>query len=240
MAEIKVDRLVDFLYSKFPDLYRQKDATLDSGKKYLYLFLKSMFEGIDTLNEDGEAISHKDGAGEYFLNKINRFTDIIDPEKCPDEMFPYLLASFGVEYNPLIENKEVNGEPIIYYHRKFLANIGELVKRIGTVSGLRYLVRVLTGMEFEYSYERTEDGERKFEFNLLIGGVEDELNKDYSRKVIEQFLKPFIPFYLNLTMGESITYVKMQNITYQMKPTNTYSLDYQLKDRRKKDGGMDK
>ena len=118
--------LLDHLYyKKLPQIYRDEDAKL---KYPLKRYLESLIDG-------GFCGSIKDIEGVMLL---------IDPETIPEKFFPYLYESFGLEYFPDID---------ISYQRKFLMNIGELIKRRGTFSSVQYLIKVLTGLEAELSLE---------------------------------------------------------------------------------------
>lgn len=208
MAEIAIDKLSDYAYNLLPNIYRQMDVQQNKDRPPLYLYMRSMFCGADVTNE-GDS-THITGAGEILLNKMNDFTRLMNPDSCPDEIFPCLFESFGLTYNDSIEiRQDTNGNKIIYYHRKFLNNLGELIKRLGTIAGIRYLVRVLTGLEFEYEYYRgfNEDGNfgRYLKIYLKAKSVEEINSIPHSIKVIENFLKPFVPFYINsVTFGEAV------------------------------------
>lgn len=148
------------------------------------------------------------GAFELVMDIANTFPDIINPYKCPAKLFPYLMRTFGLEYKPEIENRfDANGRPIIYYQRKLLANIGALRERAGTISGIRFLVRVLTGYEIKHEYYRVDEEDeqaRILELHLILNNSEDIKNEEHSRKVVEAFLYDFLPHYITVIFGESI------------------------------------
>ena len=224
MAELSINEFSDFVYTRLPPMYIQKDLELDEINPPLYNFLRAMFCGYT--NEDGEYVM---GAGETVISLANAFTYLIDPDKCPDTIFPYFYESFGFSYNPLVETKvNEKRESIIYYHRKFLSNLGELLRRRGTISGLRFLVRVLTGFEFQYTYERNPEDKplgRYLTIHLLINSAEDEENLAVSKQVLEQFLAPFVPHYITFIIGESVTYSTIE-VSQGIIPVMPYSTSY--------------
>lgn len=209
MAEISIEQFSDYIYNLLPNIYKLKDREQDENRPPLYLYMRSMYCGVDIEAEDG-TVSHVNGAGETLLNKANTFVYLIDPDKCPDDLFPYLFESFGLSYNDSIETRtDDNGKKIIYYHRKFLNNLGELIKRLGTIAGIRYLVRVLTGLEFDYEYFRGYDENNKLGrflvLHLKASDVEEINDIPHSIRVIEAFLKPFVPFYItSVTFGDAV------------------------------------
>lgn len=224
MGRIELADLVNFTYTRLPPVVVQKDLEISEERPPLFNFIRSMFMGY--IDENG---AYKTGAGELVLQRINDFTNLIDPEKCPDKWFPYLYESFGLIYNPLIEeNRSIynpenpnyvgpyNGQ--VFYHRKFLSNIGALLKRRGSKAGLRFLVRVLTGFEFHYLYHRGYLDEadestygRHVTINLVVDSAEKALELENSKRVIEQFLTPFLPHYITLFIGDSLTYTTISS-----------------------------
>lgn len=263
MGRIELDSLVKYAYTRLPPIVVSKDIEIDEVRPPLFNFIRAMFEGYteykDNPNDPENPIAtYNMGAGELVLQKINDFVNLIDPEKCPDEWFPYLYESFGLTYNPLIEEMRSIYNPKsslyvgpydgkVYYHRKFLSNIGALLKRRGTKAGLRFLVRTLTGFEFHYSYTRgyidvdSDDGTVKavndiesdrsnkkygrfITINLVVDSAEKALELENSKRVIEQFLTPFLPHYITLFIGDSLTYSTITS-KRAMVVTPSYSVD---------------
>lgn len=165
--------LADFLYyKKLPPLYRNKDA--EEGNLALYRYLHACIEG--GFND--------------FLEQAAKMTDLIDPWKCPAEYLPYLYASFGLPYFEDI------GE---YYNRRFLSNVGELLKRRGTIGGIRYLVRTLTGMESEINYRRETEGEEQGRYLDVFPHFPDVTSLaevEVTSYTINRFLDLHVPFYI--------------------------------------------
>lgn len=161
---------VDFLYNKLPAIYRYEDSKIGLP---LYRYLQSMCEG---------------GFNPVIENS-NNFLTLVDPETCPEEFFPYLYESFGLPYFDDIP---------VEYHRRFLKNIGALLKRRGTNTAVRYLVSTLTGFNVDLFYERryNEEGKctgRYLDIVLLLDHLTDI---DPNVKVVERFVKIQLPFYL--------------------------------------------
>ena len=159
------EKLFDHLYNrKLPQVYRDMD-TLPTVNFALKRYLSSLIEG---------------GYSEV-LKDISKLLDLIDPEKCPNEFLPLLCESFGLEYFEDID-------PV--YQRRFLANIGEMVKRRGTYAGVRYIVRVLTGYDVELEYLRGEHKNKKGRhlFISLLVDVEKGVGKlDVEKDIIDRY-----------------------------------------------------
>jgi phage tail-like protein len=181
---ITAKQFIDYLYYKcLPTEWTSQDMNIYPVApfyRYLQALVGYSYKDPYT-DEEGNLITQHIGGFEQVINKANEFNSLIDPDTCPYEFFPYLYQSFGLNYDKVIETKTTDdGETIpIYYHRKFLKNIGELMKRRGTMSGLRYLVRVLTGLDFVYTYERKENG-RFLHINLQLKSIQDKaLSEEY-------------------------------------------------------------
>ena len=174
MASFTGKDLLDYIYyKKMPELYRNYDEAY-TDKKDLYRYMKAALEG---------------GFDET-LDLAAKMTDLVDPWKCPVEYLPYLYASWGLPYFEDI------GE---YYNRKFLANICEVLKRRGTYGGIKYLVRVLTGMESELRYERViseTETSRRLEVIPEFPSVMSLNEVEITSYTIQRFLQMHIPFYI--------------------------------------------
>ena len=166
-------QLLSYLYyRKLPQVYRDMDSSMVTQPFYRYL--SSLVEG----------------GYSTVLAEVENLLDLIDPEVCPEEFLPYLSQSFGLDYFEDIS-------PV--YHRRFLSNIGEIIKRRGTYSCLRFLVRALTGLNVSFEYIRGEykgvQG-RHLIVNLLAETLEQLNDIDTSIFVVEQFLTTQIPYYI--------------------------------------------
>lgn len=174
MSAITGQELADFLYTrKLPVLYRNVDES-ETEKQDLYRYLQAVIQG----------------GFNSTLDQIALMTDLVNPLKCPVEYLPYLYQSFGLPYFEDI------GE---YYNRRFLASIGEFLRRRGTIGGVRYLVRVLTGMESEISYERVKN-EKEHARYLHVYPVFPDVTSlaeiEVTAYTIKRFLDLHLPFYL--------------------------------------------
>lgn len=116
------EKLFDLLYNKkLPQLYRDEDSKIGYPlKRYLESLVEGGYKGA--------------------IDDIQRVLLLFDPMAIPENLFPFLCESFGIEYLPDIDVK---------YQRKFILNLGELVRRRGTFSSVHYMVRALTGLETE-------------------------------------------------------------------------------------------
>ena len=176
--KISPKSLIDFLYSrKLPQIYREEDAKI---KYPLKRFLEALSEG-------GYA---------GVIEDIEKSLLLTDPNLIPDELFPYLCESFGLEYFPDID---------IEYQRRFLFNFGELSKRRGTFSSVHYLTRALTGLESELSVE-----DNVLNIVLLVKDIEQSKNIEPSRKVIENYISTQVPYYITPNISSKLA---VQTIT---------------------------
>lgn len=164
--------LLDYLYNRcLPGIYREED---DNIGKPLYRYLQSIILGGYNLA----------------IQDIDNIIKLVDPETCPEQFFPVLYESFGLTYYPDVDMK---------YHRKFLMNYGELRRRKGTYSCIRFLVRVLTGMDVKLSYMRgiyNEVNGRHLIVKLQAKTLQELLNMDNDISVIKKFVGLFLPYYI--------------------------------------------
>lgn len=171
MAKFTAEQLLDHLYTKrLPQVYREAD--IDTGN-CLKRFLQSMIEGGYS-----EAISSADG-----------ITDLTDPLKCPDRLFPLLFESFGYRYSVDI--------PILY-QRKILQNHGELYQKRGTVEYIYVLTRILTGFDCEVSIERVNNV-RILSIKMFVDNSVTAVEQQHYVNLVKRFVtEGYIPFYLDV------------------------------------------
>lgn len=188
MAVTSAD-LLNYLYFRcLPGIYQEEDAKIG---KPLYRYLQSIILG----------------GYDLAIQDIDNIIKLVDPETCPEQFFPILYESFGFEYYPDVDIK---------YHRRFLMNFGELRKRRGTYSSIRFLVRVLTSMDVKQSYLRGEyEGKqgRHLILDLQAKSISDIINMDVNKAVIEQFLGLFVPYYITTHVTGSIANQIVQSET---------------------------
>lgn len=156
--------LTDYLYNrKLPQVYRDEDGKIQPPfKRYLESLVEGGYAGV--------------------IEDIENTLLLIDPNYIPEELFPYLCESFGLEYFPDIDIK---------YQRRFLLNIGELNKRRGTFSSVHYLIRALTGLESDLSVE-----DNTLRIVLLAESIERAKNIEPSRIVIGNYIRTQLPYYI--------------------------------------------
>lgn len=127
MSRIKADEYLEYLYGRLPTQWRLLDQ--EEGLP-LYNYLKVIVYGGLEKN----------------IDLANKFTELTDPVRCPSPFFPTLYESIGLKYDWGINE---------IYHRRVFQNIGELMRRRGSYNSIRYLIRVLTGMECNLDYQRS-------------------------------------------------------------------------------------
>lgn len=184
-------------YRKLPQLYRDADA--EQMTYPLKRFLAALIEG-------GFAAEIED---------INKFATFIDPENCPDELVPYLCKSFGLPYFEDID---------IIFQRRFLMNVGEIIKRRGTFSGVKLISRTLTGLNTKLKYEAAT---RTLTVTLLADTLEEINNMDTSMAVVKEYLTSHVPFYVNIVVNSEINFQRVQSCVHRANVLTTgtwYSL----------------
>ena len=201
--------IVDFIYYRhLPKVYSEYDKKYTKHQD-LYKYLQaSLYTGSD-----------------YLLDKARGIKDLVDPLRCPEEILPLLYKCWGLEYFQDID---------VYFNRVFLANIGEFVKRRGTIGGIQFIIRALTGMESEITYQRKtkavdgKDG-RYLYIKMLASDVNQANNVATNVYVVARFIKKHIPFYFDdIEPTVNIEFVGIKNFTQQLQFVMTKSYMYDL------------
>lgn len=182
----RISPLTDFMYyHKLPEIYRTFDSTLG---RPLYRYLQSLIEG---------------GYADVIYNNtrgyrgIENLLDLLDPQTCPDEFLPYYCKSMGIEWFPDLITEERG----TYYLRTFLCNIGEVYKRRGTESVVKYIAKVLTEMDVVIEYERLFNVDRTTQARImwveLQAHTQEEINRtELSSQIIKRYIDTQIPYYI--------------------------------------------
>lgn len=158
------------LYGRLPQIYRDEDQKIGYP---LRRYLESLIEG----------------GFSQIISGINEFITLIDPDKIPEEFLPHLCNSFGLTYFPDLDST---------YQRKFLSNVGEIMKRRGTYAGIHYLAKSLTGLESELEFRHDYEGETG---NFLLIFIVSESARDFdnievSMKAIQEYVGYQVPFFI--------------------------------------------
>lgn len=177
-------RLLDLLYNKkLPQIYRDEDSKIGSPlHRYLEALVCGGYKGA--------------------IDDIEKTLTLFDPKAIPESIFPFLCESFGLEYFPDID---------VTYQRKFLLNLGELVRRRGTFSSVHYMIRALTGLESELSTEGNT-----LNIVLLAKNLEQTRNIEISMTIIGNYIQSQIPYYI----VPNISY----RVAVQVIPSSSYTL----------------
>lgn len=201
--------IVDFIYYRhLPKVYSEYDKKYTKHQD-LYKYLQaSLYGGSD-----------------YLLDKARGIKDLVDPLRCPEEILPLLYKCWGLEYFQDID---------VYFNRVFLANIGEFVKRRGTIGGIQFIIRALTGMESEITYQRRtkavdgKDG-RYLYIKMLASDVNQANNVTTNVYVVTRFIKKHIPFYFDdIEPTVNIEFMEIKNFAQQLQFVMTKSYMYDL------------
>ena len=201
--------IVDFIYYRhLPKVYSEYDKQYTKHQD-LYKYLQaSLYSG-----------------SEYLLEKSLGIKELVDPLKCPEELLPLLYKCWGLEYFQDID---------VYYNRVFLANIGEFVKRRGTIGGIQFIIRTLTGMESKVEYERkTKEHDGKEGRYLHIKMLSEDINQAYNVTtnvyVVAKFIKTHIPFYFDeVEPTVNIGFIEIKNFSQQLQFVLVESYNYDL------------
>ena len=172
--EFSAKELSDFLYyRKLPEVYRMADEE-STEKKDLYRYISALIEG----------------AFDDTLVKAAEMKNLVDPWKVNKDILPLLYKAWGIPYFEYI------GEE---YNRRFLANIGEFLRRRGTMGGVRYIIRTLSGMECSLRYHRERTAEkdgRYLDIEIHPRTLQDLLNIGVGLGAVNSFLSLHIPYYI--------------------------------------------
>lgn len=201
MALTSADLLQYAYFRCLPEVYRDEDKNLGYP---LYRYLQTIILG-------GYELSVQD---------IENLLNLVDPENCPEEFFPFLYESFGLEYYPDVD---------VDYHRKLLMNYGELKRRRGTYSCIKFLVRVLTSLDVKLRYFRGEYQDvygRYLVVSLQAKTIEEILNLDNDSELIQKFLGLFIPYYITVIVEGQIAVQEVKTNIYRSSAITFYSKYY--------------
>ena len=194
MSKITQQDMLDLLYNKkLPQVYRDEDSKIEFPLKR---YLESLIEG-------GYCGSIEDMEG---------IQSLVDPMTVPDDFFPYLCDSFGLHYFPDMD---------ISYQRRFLSNVGELTRRRGTYSCIKYLTRALTGLDSEFTY--AENGDSCQLFIVLLAKNREQLEEiETSMEVIERYIKYYIPYYVTTVFTFKLANFVVNSKSYSHSAMGSY------------------
>ena len=182
MKDINAKELSDFLYyRKLPEVYRMADEE-STEKKDLYRYISALIEG----------------AFDDTLVKAAEMKNLVDPWKVNKDILPLLYKAWGIPYFEHI------GEE---YNRRFLANIGEFLRRRGTTGGVRYIVRTLTGMECVLKYRREKVGGKEgryLDIELRPKTLYDLLAIKAVSSNVNKFLSLHLPYYIRSKVSSKV------------------------------------
>lgn len=194
-----VSPFTDFIYyQKLPQVYRDYDRLQYipnvegvPQKGPLYRYLQSLLEGgyaklvFDSVN--GE-------------NGIDNLFNLIDPQTCPSEFLPIYCKSMGIEWFQDLVVSPSEGVDPYYFMRTFLSNYGEICKRRGTESVVKYIAKVLTSKDVKLSYNRViQSGETKARIlwvEIQVNDPSEVQTIGFNAEVIQRFISTQIPYYL--------------------------------------------
>lgn len=147
---MSVKMTVDFLYSLFPEIVRNADAeidTLDESKnRPLYRFLQILVGGLNPLEED-----------------IDKFLDLFDVDKCPDNYLPLLASLLGFEF-PFDLSPKVQ--------RRFIKYIPSFYAKKGTKPATEFIIKDL--LNFDVNIISEDPATRTFEIAFVVAEDDTE------------------------------------------------------------------
>ena len=186
-----VSPLTDFMYyHKLPEVYRVFDEPLG---RPLYRYLQSL---IDSGYADLVYSSTVGKGG------ISNLLELINPETCPDKFLPIYCKSVGIEwFQDLVISNTEYGDPY-HYIRTFLCNFGEIYKRRGTESVVKYIAKTLTSMDVKVKYNRVFEKdsaltrERILWVELQANTQEEIASVRINSEIIKRFIDTQLPYYI--------------------------------------------
>lgn len=202
LLRLSGDDLLEYLYNKkLPQLYRVYDDDLGLPLKR---FLSSLSQGG----------FHK------ALEDIEGILLLIDPNKIQEQFFPYLCESFGLQYFPDMD---------VTYQRRFLMNVGEIIRRRGTYSCIHYFTKVLTGLDSSLTYREGVNPEdpNTLEVALLANTLEDFDKIEISEKVVMDYISSQIPYFITPVLVRRLNTVVIESTSYSpsvVQSHKTYNL----------------
>lgn len=190
----RISPFTDFIYyNKLPKVYRDYDYPLRGSfeKGPLYRYLQSIIEG-------GYAnLVYNATQGE---RGIENLFELINPETCPSEFLPIYCESMGIQWFQDLIVEPSEGVDPYYFMRTFLSNIGEVYKRRGTESIVKYIAKVLTSKDVKLKYTRNMirgvTQSRVLWVELQVNTPEEISQVGFNSEVIQRFINTQIPYYL--------------------------------------------
>lgn len=202
LLKLSGDVLLEYLYNKkLPQLYRVADEDIDLPLKR---FLTSLSRGG----------FHK------ALEDIEGILLLIDPNKIQEQFFPYLCESFGLQYFPDMD---------VTYQRRFLMNVGEIIRRRGTYSCIHYFTKVLTGLDSSLTYKEGVNPEdpNTLEVALLANTLEEFDKIEISEKVVMDYISSQLPYFITPVLVRRLNTVVIESTSYSpsvVQSHKTYNL----------------
>lgn len=198
-----ISPFTDFIYyHKLPQVYRDfdnvvkltdnsLDNVIQNRTRPLYRYLRSIIDG-GYANLVYNTVSGERG--------IDQLLELIDPQTCPSEFLPIYCESMGIEWFQDLVVEPIQGGDPYYYMRTFLSNVGEIYKRRGTESVVKYIAKVLTSRDVNIHYEREiQSGvtvARRLWVEPQVTTPEEISQVTVSSEIIQRFINTQIPYYI--------------------------------------------
>ena len=192
--------LLDYVYNSLPQTY----VRMDEPSTTLYRYLSAIIEGgYASVLQDSENLSN-----------------LLDPQKCPEEFLQFFYRSFGLTYFPDIA-------PI--YHRRILENLGGIIQRRGTYSCISFLARAVTGTTVGLEYYRDPvDNHRVLRVIVICDSLDQLERLDTEIEVLSRFLRDYVPFYITEILVEGVVNVATVQDTRNDIVVASASFDYKV------------
>ena len=234
-----VSPFTDFIYyHKLPQVYRDYDMPITHEEDGQVRVYKPLYTYLQCLIEGGYAdLVSNAVSGEYGIDEL---FNLIDPQTCPSEFLPIYCKSMGIEWFQDLVVSTSEDVDSYYYMRTVLSNIGEVYKRRGTESVVKYIAKVLTSKDVKINYTRTiTDGETKSRslwVEIQVNSPEEVSQVKFNAEVIQRFINTQIPYYLTSKVLYVIDKGDIQVVDYMshlvtktqvttITPTATYIAD---------------
>lgn len=186
----------DYLFSKYPNIYRVQD-----GNRLLEKFTYALTDPAVPL-----------------IEKVERMYELLSADDCPDEVVHIFYSNFGGEF--------YDGIALDYQRKFLLNAMGVIRRRgtfecvrylVSATTGLMVDLKYLeNGID--------ENGWRKriLRVTLLAKTLEDTRNMDTSIAVVTELLKGQLPFYLTVNIDTRIDTQILQSKSYSHSAIGSY------------------
>lgn len=190
MSVLSPENFREKLYNRLPKIYRAEDEHNNLAlKRYL------------------NALS--DGGFAKTIEELNGLLNIVDPEKTPSNVLPFLFHQYGV--TPL----QGVDEQLL---RKMLQIISTILERKGSKSTIQFIASLITGCRTVIS-SSIKNNSYMLKISFEVENQESAIDEP-TKAFLESILRDYVPFYWDMTFE---SYVGYNNEVGSLSVTTEYS-----------------